>query len=132
MLFLAAAGPAVEARIGHARFAAFYVLCGVLGNLAQISADPASHVPSLGASGAVAGVLGAYALRFPTRPVLHVPAVAFIGLWAASQFVHGFAALAPNALSERGGGIAYVAHMGGFLAGVFSIGRFETRPGRTV
>lgn len=127
MLFLAAFGPAVEALVGHTRFACFYLACGALGNVAQLSASAGSHVPSLGASGAVAGVLGAYVVRFPTRPVVHVPAVLLIGLWAASQFVHGFAALSPNALPEAGGGIAYVAHMGGFLAGVLTIGLFEAR-----
>ncbi|MBD5655051.1 MAG: rhomboid family intramembrane serine protease [Candidatus Eremiobacteraeota bacterium] len=118
MLFLAAFGPQVEYVTGHVRFVILYLLCGVLGGIAQISVMPGSHVPGLGASGAIAGILGAYIVRFPTHRVGRVPALVVIGLWAAIQFVHGFGALSSRA-SDQAGGTAYFAHIGGFLAGVF-------------
>jgi membrane associated rhomboid family serine protease len=131
MLFLVAFGPAIERSVGTLRFLAFYLTCGVLGNLAQISVDPASHVPEIGASGAIAGVLGAYIVRFPSEPLfLRVPAFVVIGLWAAGQFVHGFGTVSANVLSERGGGTAYFAHIGGFLAGVLSIALFTRTRGQ--
>ena len=131
MLFLVVFGPRIESIAGGARFVAFYLACGVAGNLAQTSVMPGSHVPGIGASGAIAGILGAYVLRFPTESVetivpigcfplfLRLPAFAVIGLWAAVQFVHGFGALSTRVLAEQGGGTAYFAHIGGFLAGVF-------------
>jgi membrane associated rhomboid family serine protease len=125
MLVLAAFGPDVEALLGHVRTLAFYLVCGTLGNLAQVSAMPASHIPSIGASGAIAGMLGAYVLHFPTRRVIwEIPSLLVIGLWAATQFVHGFGPLSQDVLSERGGGVAYFAHIGGFLAGVLLGGGF--------
>ncbi len=130
MLFLAAFGPEVESLLGSLRFLTFYLLCGVAGGIAQISVDPGSYIPEIGASGAIAGVLGAYILRFPHRRFFGgVPAFAIIGIWAALQFVHGFGALSTGVLSERGGGTAYFAHIGGFLAGVFSIGVFARPAG---
>jgi membrane associated rhomboid family serine protease len=139
MLFLLVFGPDIEYALGHVRFVAFYLVCGVLGGLAQISIDPGSHVPSIGASGAIAGVLGAYIIRYPTNSVetivpigcfplfLRVPAALVIGLWAASQFLHGFGAVSTRVLSEQGGGVAYFAHIGGFLAGVILIDLFRDR-----
>ncbi len=139
MLFLAVFGPDVEYVAGHANFIAFYLVCGVLGGLAQIWVQPASHVPSIGASGAIAGVLGAYIVRFPTSSIqtlvpvgcfplfLRLPAILVIGVWAAVQFVHGFAPVSSRVLSEQTGGVAYFAHIGGFLAGVLLIGLFATR-----
>ena len=91
---------------------------------------PGSHVPGIGASGAIAGVLGAYLLRFPTNSVetivpigcfplfLRLPAALIIGVWAAIQFVHGFGPVSTRVLSEQSGTIAYFAHIGGFSAGV--------------
>lgn len=128
MLVLATFGPEVEALLGHVRFVFFYLLCGVLGGLAQVSAMPGSHVPSLGASAAIAGVLGAYALHFPTRELIwQIPAVLVIGLWVFAQFVHGFGPGSERALAVQGGGIAYFAHIGGFLAGVLLSGLFVAR-----
>ena len=99
--------------------------------------------PSVGASGAIAGVLGAYIVRYPANTVrtivpigcfplfLRLPAALVIGLWAVSQFLHGFGTISSRVLSERGGGVAYFAHIGGFLAGVLLIGLFRPRePGR--
>jgi membrane associated rhomboid family serine protease len=128
MLFLAVFGPEIEYLTGSLRFVAFYLCCGILGGLAQISIDPSSHVPEIGASGAIAGALGAFVLRYPLVPVVFgLPAFVVIGLWAGVQFVHGFGPLAPSVLSERGGGTAYFAHIGGFLAGVLGIGLFGVR-----
>jgi membrane associated rhomboid family serine protease len=119
MLVLLAFGPEIESEAGHLRFLGFYLVCGVLGNLAEVAVLRDSHVPGIGASGAIAGVLGAYILRFPTKPVLTFPAYVLIGLWALTQFAHGFGTLSTRVLSEAGGGTAYFAHIGGFLAGVF-------------
>jgi membrane associated rhomboid family serine protease len=139
MLFLAVFGPAVEQLTGHLRFFAFYLVCGTIGGLAQVLITPNSHIPSVGASGAIAGVLGAYILRFPTNAIetvvpigclplfFRLPAVLVIGIWAVVQFVHGYGAVSTHVLSERGGGIAYFAHIGGFLSGVFLIGAFQGR-----
>jgi membrane associated rhomboid family serine protease len=143
MLFLIVFGPQIEWLTGHVRFVLFYLVCGVLGALAQISVMPNSHIPSVGASGAIAGVLGAYIVRYPANTVqtivpigcfplfLRLPAALVIGLWALSQFMHGFGTISSRVLSERGGGVAYFAHIGGFLAGVLLIGLFRPpEPGR--
>ena len=139
MLFLAVFGPDIEYLTGHVRFVLFYLTCGVLGSIAQLLVMPGSHVPSIGASGAIAGVLGAYIVRFPLGDVhtivpigcfpllLRLPALLVIGAWAAVQFMHGYASVSGRVLSERGGGIAYFAHIGGFLGGIFLIGLFEVR-----
>ncbi|GAC1309912.1 MAG: rhomboid family intramembrane serine protease [Vulcanimicrobiaceae bacterium] len=136
MLFLLVFGPEIEYLVGHVRFVAFYLLCGILGGIADISVMTGSHVPGIGASDAIAGVLGAYIVRCPTRSIetivplgclplfFRVPAFLVIGLWALSQFLHGFGSLSDRVLSEQGGGTAYFAHIGGFLAGVFLIGFF--------
>ena len=139
MLFLAVFGPDIEYLTGHLRFVIFYLACGVCGALAQLWATPGSHVPSIGASGAIAGVLGAYIVRFPLSDVhtivpigcfplfLRLPAILVIGLWASVQFLHGFTSISGRVLSEQGGGIAYFAHIGGFLSGVFLIAIFGVR-----
>lgn len=130
LLFLIVFGPALEASFGTLRFLAFYLICGIVGSAAQILIGPGSHIPEIGASGAIAGVLGGYILRYPTNTIetivpigclplfLRLPAILVIGLWAAVQFIHGFGAIAPGAGTERGG-IAYFAHIGGFLSGIF-------------
>ena len=142
MLFLAVFGPAVEAACGGTRFLVFYLLCGIAGNVAQAAVDPGSHVPAIGASGAIAGVLGAYLVRFPFRSIrtivpigwfplfLRLPAALVIGVWAAFQFLNGFGAVGARA-AESQGGTAYFAHIGGFCTGVLMIGLFE-RKGRYV
>jgi membrane associated rhomboid family serine protease len=139
MLFLFVFGPEVESLTGSPRFVLLYLTCGVLAGLAQISVMPGSHIPSIGASGAIAGILGAYLLHFANHRIqtiipigcfplfVRLPAVLVIGLWAVTQFMHGFGALSNRVLSEQGGGIAYFAHIGGFLAGVLLIG-FFTKP----
>jgi membrane associated rhomboid family serine protease len=140
MLFLFVFGPAVEYLCGHLRFAAFYLLCGIAGGIAQIAIGPGSHVPALGASGAIAGVLGAYLVNFPLAQIrtivpigcfplfLRLPAYFVIGIWALTQFVTGFGTISDRA-AESQGGTAYFAHIGGFCAGVLLIGLFKIRSG---
>jgi membrane associated rhomboid family serine protease len=139
MLFLFVFGPAVEYRCGHARFLAYYLICGIAGGIAQIAIGPNSHVPALGASGAIAGVLGGYLVSDPFARIntivpilffplfLRLPALLVIGVWAASQFITGFGTISGRA-AESQGGTAYFAHIGGFCAGVLLIGLFAARP----
>jgi len=139
MVFLFAFGPDIEYLCGHVRLVAFYLLAGIVGNLAQIVADPGNHVPAIGASGALAGVMGAFIVRFPTHSIrtiipigffplfVRLPAVLVIGIWALTQFLHGFGAISTKVLSEQGGGVAYFAHIGGFTAGALLIGFFSIR-----
>ena len=130
MLFLFIFGDNLENLLGHIRYAAFYLLCGFAAAAAQVAMDPSSIIPMLGASGAISGVLGGYVLMFPKRQVraiifynsVTVPAFVAIGIWIVYQIVLGF--ITPSA----GGGVAYSAHIGGFIAGlalvkIFAIGR---------
>ncbi len=140
MLFLFVFGPQIEYLCGHTRFAALYLAAGLVGNIAQVVVDPASHIPAIGASGAIAGVLGAYIVTFPTARVntivpigcfplfLQLPAVIVIGLWAATQFMHGYGALTAHVSTEQGG-TAYFAHIGGFTFGALTIAWFRIRSG---
>ncbi|MEO6050929.1 MAG: rhomboid family intramembrane serine protease [Pyrinomonadaceae bacterium] len=130
MLFLFIFGDNLENLIGHIRYGAFYLLCGFAAAAAQIAMGPDSIIPMLGASGAISGVLGGYVLLFPKRSVkalifnfmTTVPAFVAIGIWIVYQLVLGY-------LSPAGqGGVAYAAHIGGFVAGlalikVFAIGK---------
>ncbi len=124
LLFLWIFGDNVEHRIGHIPYLAFYLVAGVIGSLAQILVEPGSIIPTLGASGAISGILGAYLVMFPTNRVtvlflrfpMRVPAIAAIGLWAVFQFVNGIGAFAVT--EETAGGVAYMAHIGGFVAGL--------------
>jgi len=127
MLFLFIFGDNVERLFGSLRYLVFYLICGIAADLAQIASNPDSVIPSLGASGAISGVLAAYVLFFPQNPVrvllsfgyfvriTMVPAFVMIGLWIVIQFVNGLGAIA---LSEQTGGVAYWAHIGGFAAGL--------------
>ena len=133
MLFLFVFGPAIEYACGHVRFLAYYLLCGIAGGVAQIVVGPGSHIPALGASGAIAGVLGGYLVTFPFASIrtivpivifplfVRLPAILVIGVWAATQFLNGFATISDRA-AESTGGTAYFAHIGGFCAGVLLIG----------
>jgi membrane associated rhomboid family serine protease len=140
MLFLWIFGDNVEDRMGHLRYLIFYLVCGVLASLAHVIAtamfatDPASMlIPSLGASGAISGVLGGYIVLHPRRRVTaivfrfitDIPAWAAIGIWFAFQLISGLGILGGGSAL---GGVAYAAHIGGFVAGlvlvkVFTIGR---------
>lgn len=123
MLYLWIFGDNVEHRFGHGAFLAFYLVSGLIASAAQIALDPDSVIPSLGASGAISGVLGAYLVLFPRNrvhaiflfTVVSVPAIVAIGLWILFQFVNGVGAIAAT---EQTGGVAYGAHIGGFFAGV--------------
>jgi membrane associated rhomboid family serine protease len=123
MMFLWVFGDNLENLLGHIRFAAFYIFCGIAAAVAQILMGPDSVIPMLGASGAISGVLGGYLLLFPQRRVralifnflTEVPAIIAVGLWIAYQLVLGY--LTPSGT----GGVAYAAHIGGFIAGLVSI-----------
>lgn len=130
MLFLWIFGDNLENLLGHIRYAVFYLLCGVAAAFGQIIMGPDSLIPMLGASGAISGVLGGYVLLFPRRQVraiifnflTTVPAFVAIGIWIVYQLVSGY-------FTDPGtGGVAYAAHIGGFIAGaatvhLFAIGR---------
>lgn len=126
LLFLWIFGDNVEHRIGHVPYLAFYLVAGVIASFAQILVNPDSFIPTLGASGAISGVLGAYLVMFPTNRVtvlmlrfpMRVPAIAAIGLWAVFQFVNGIGAFALT--EETAGGVAYMAHIGGFVFGLLA------------
>jgi membrane associated rhomboid family serine protease len=121
MLYLWIFGDNVEDRFGHAKFIIFYLLCGLGATFAQLAFSLNSSVPNLGASGAIAGVLGAYILMFPKQSIrvsqgqriIQVPALIMIGLWFGLQLFSGFSSIAGTADS----GVAYMAHIGGFVAG---------------
>jgi membrane associated rhomboid family serine protease len=125
MLFLWVFGDNVEHRIGHVLYLVFYLAVGVIASLAQIMTNTDSVIPTLGASGAISGVLGAYLVMFPTNRVtvflfrflVPVPAIVAIGMWAVFQFINGLGAAAVTAET---GGVAYMAHIGGFVAGLLA------------
>jgi membrane associated rhomboid family serine protease len=122
MLYLWIFGDNVEDRFGHFKFIVFYLLCGLAATFAQLAFSVGSDVPNLGASGAIAGVLGAYILLFPQgrvkvlqgTQVIQVPALIVIGLWIVLQFFSGIGSISATADT---GGVAYMAHIGGFVAG---------------
>jgi rhomboid family protein len=122
MLFLWIFGDNVEDRFGHFKFLIFYLLAGIAATFAQYSMSSESHVPNVGASGAIAGVLGAYILMFPQsrvnvlvgRQIVAMPAVIVLGAWIALQLVSGVGTIDPG---TDVGGVAYMAHIGGFAAG---------------
>lgn len=127
MLYLWIFGDNIEDNFGHAKFLIFYLVCGVAASFAQILADPNSLIPSLGASGAIAGVLGAYLIMFPRNRVrtllplgflwttIELPAVVVLGFWIVIQI---FSQYTSSLEHTRGGGVAYMAHIGGFSAGL--------------
>jgi membrane associated rhomboid family serine protease len=122
-------GDNVEDRLGHLRFLLFYVLCGVAAGLAHVIFHPASTLPTIGASGAIAGVMGAYFVLFPRSKIivlfpilfyplfLEVPAIFYLFIWFLTQIYSGAYALQQG--QSNMGGIAFLAHAGGFLAGLF-------------
>jgi membrane associated rhomboid family serine protease len=124
MLYLWIFGDNVENRFGAVPFLVFYLATGAAGTIAQVALDPDSVIPNLGASGAISGVLGAYIVLFPRNRVnalflyyvVSIPAVAAIGIWILFQFINGYGAVMMS--QETVGGVAYGAHIGGFLAGV--------------
>jgi membrane associated rhomboid family serine protease len=123
MLFLWIFGDNLEHRIGHLRFTLFYLACGIAAGLAHIFFNADSSVPTVGASGAISGVLGGYLLLFPRNRVYvltyggvaSVPALFMLGLWIVMQFINGVGEVART---PETGGVAYIAHIGGFVAGM--------------
>ncbi len=123
MLYLWIFGDNVEDRFGHLKFIIFYVICGLAATFAQLAFSIGSDIPNLGASGAIAGVLGAYILLFPQgkvrvlqgQRVIQVSALIVIGLWIVLQLFSGIGSIAGAAQT---GGVAYMAHIGGFVAGI--------------
>lgn len=139
MLYLWIFGDNIEDNFGHLKFLIFYLICGLIAAFAQILMDTQSPIPTLGASGAIAGVLGSYLVMFPKNRVhallplgiiwttVEVPAFVALGLWIVLQFFSQFAAITDNTAQTRGGGVAYMAHIGGFLAGMVLVFLFRTR-----
>jgi len=122
MLYLWIFGDNVEDRFGHGTFLVFYLLCGLAATFAQLAFSAGSSVPNLGASGAIAGVLGSYLLLFPHgrvrvmqgQQIVQMPAIAVLGFWIVLQLFSGIGSVASTAET---GGVAYMAHIGGFAAG---------------
>jgi len=133
MLYLWIFGDNIENRLGHGRYLSFYLVCGVIASLAHVFTTAATHgdmlVPSLGASGAISGVLGGYSLLFPGRRVrmmmgrgtTDMPAWVAIGMWFLFQVVAGMGLLGGG---SQAGGVAYAAHVGGFIAGLLLVKLF--------
>ena len=131
MLYLWVFGNNIEDVMGHAKYTLFYLTCGILAALSHALTDLSSPVPMVGASGAISGVLGAYVLLFPRARVLvlmpglgatKVPAGVVLGMWFVMQLLSG-----GMSISSEGGGVAFFAHIGGFLAGMALIGLFKRR-----
>ncbi len=142
MLYLWVFGNNVEDQLGHVKFFVFYLMCGVLASLCQWYIAPDSTIPSLGASGAIAGVMGAYIFRFPEVRVLtfipifftafRVPALVFLGFWFVQQAFYGVTSLGASADVGMNGGVAYWAHAGGFVFGAalgYLLGLFNEEEG---
>jgi len=125
MLYLWIFGDNVEDRFGHATFTVFYLLCGLGATFAQLAVSMGSSVPNLGASGAIAGVLGAYLLMFPRgrvnvlmgRAIVPMPTLVVLGFWIILQIFSSVGTFTASEQTE-GGGVAYMAHIGGFVAGM--------------
>jgi membrane associated rhomboid family serine protease len=142
MLFLWIFGDNVEDRMGHGRFLVFYLLCGAIAAFAHVLSEPSSPIPTIGASGAIAGVMGAYFVLYPHSriltllpiflfwPIIEVPAVVFLGLWFLLQLFSGVGTMLMATQGAPAGGIAFWAHVAGFAAGVILVFVFR-RPERT-
>ena len=140
MWYLWIFGDNVEDNLGHGRFIAFYLLCGMAAGFGQIVADPASMLPTIGASGAIAGVMGGYFVLYPQSRVLalvpliifweiiEVPAILLLGFWFLLQLFSA-GAIAVTA-GTGGGGVAFAAHVAGFLVGALAVFVFRKRPRR--
>ena len=137
MLFLWVFGRNIEDLIGGGRFLAFYLLSGLAAAVVQVLANPYSRVPTIGASGAIAGVMGAYLIKFPRSQIdtlailfifitrIAIPAPFYLLFWFAMQFLNGYESIGDR--SYTGGGVAWFAHIGGFIAGMLLIKLFPSR-----
>ena len=143
MLYLWIFGDNIEDALGHGRFLVFYLLAGVAAAVAQTVTGPTSTIPMIGASGAVSGVLGAYLLLFPYATILtlvtfgffirtvHIPAVIVLGFWIVLQLLNGWLTVSASAMGRgETGGVAWFAHIGGFLAGMVLLLLFRPRTSR--
>ena len=143
MLYLWIFGNNVEDTLGHGRFLMFYLISGAAAAIAQTVMNPESAIPMIGASGAVSGVLGAYLLLFPYATILtlvtfgfffrfvHIPAVIVLGFWIVLQLISGYLSASAAALGRgESGGVAWFAHIGGFLSGMVLL--FLMRPRQSV
>jgi len=134
MLYLYIFGDNVEDNLGKGRFLLFYLLCGIGATIAQIAANPSSTVPNLGASGAIAGVLAAYLILFPRNRVrvlmiffvMTVSAWFVLGLWVATQIFSAYTDIFHHSATEKGG-VAFMAHVGGFFTGVVLVFIFRRK-----
>jgi membrane associated rhomboid family serine protease len=137
MLYLYIFGDNVEESFGHVKFLVFYLVAGIAATFAQYYFNPGSSIPNVGASGAIAGVLGAYMLLFPqarvdvlvVRQVISMPALVVIGFWIVLQLFSGVGAIARTDETADAGGVAYMAHVGGFVAGLAIALLFRGRGG---
>ncbi|MGC4082882.1 MAG: rhomboid family intramembrane serine protease [Vicinamibacterales bacterium] len=139
MWYLWIFGDNVEDRMGHGRFIVFYLLCGCVAAVGQIVLDPQSTVPMIGASGAIAGVMGAYFVLYPHSRVLtlvpiiiffdiiELPAIFLLGFWFLMQLFSA-GAIAVTSATGGSGGVAFMAHVAGFLAGVIGVFAFKKKP----
>jgi membrane associated rhomboid family serine protease len=140
MLYLWIFGDNIEDEFGSVKFLVFYLVCGVAATFAQYYVSPNSRIPNVGASGAIAGVLGAYLLMFPgarvrvlvANQVVAMPALMVLGLWIALQIFSGVGSIAATSQTEDTGGVAYMAHVGGFVAGFLLTLVFRGRSPRTL
>ena len=137
MWYLWIFGDNVEDRVGHGRFIVFYLLCGIAAALGQVAVDPNSMLPTIGASGAIAGVMGAYFVLYPHSRVLtlipwwflqivELPAITLLGFWFLMQLFSA-GAIAVTANTHGGGGVAFAAHVAGFVAGMGGVFVFRKR-----
>ncbi|MBI3355139.1 MAG: rhomboid family intramembrane serine protease, partial [Nitrospirae bacterium] len=134
MLYLWIFGNNIEDSMGHIRFIIFYLICGIVAVFAHTFVNIDSKLPMIGASGAISGILGAYLLLFPRARVvtlvpigffiqiIRIPAVIVIGFWIVIQFLSGAVTI-----GAKGGGVAYFAHIGGFISGIILVGLFKKK-----
>lgn len=141
MLYLWIFGDNIEDHLGHGRFLVFYLLCGAVATYAHAIINSGSRLPSIGASGAIAGVLGAYLLLFPRARIRTLipfgffitvgtlPAILVLGLWFVLQLFTGVAGISTVDTAQEQGGVAYFAHIGGFVAGMLLLYAFRRKEG---
>ena len=137
MWYLWIFGDNVEDRLGHGRFIIFYLLCGIAAGLGQVAMDPNSTLPTIGASGAIAGVMGAYFVLYPQSrvhtliiwifiQVVEIPAIVLLGVWFLMQLLNA-GTIAMTASSHGSGGVAFAAHVAGFVMGLIGVFLFKKR-----
>jgi membrane associated rhomboid family serine protease len=138
MLFLWVFGDNIEYAVGHINYFIFYLLCGIAATLTQVFIEPNSTIPIVGASGAISGVMGAYVLKYPKNKVttvfiififikiIKMPAIYMLGFWFLFQLIQGYFSLGQGAM----GGVAWFAHIGGFISGLIFVNIFKKRPNR--